>query len=726
MDRRTFNKLVAAGVGRLPSLSNRQGSTAAYAHNANPEPPGKWPGQVYRRLLVDTHIPDWNPLLLSRFNAAEYVATIAGAGFKALMQYAISCAGLCLWRTKIGTMHRNMHGRDYFGEVMNECARHGLQRVAYFHVIWDNHAFVTQPNWRFQPADGEDRILKGRYGYTCINSPYRHYALALARELVTNYEFEGIFNDMILWPGVCYCPYCTARFWKEHNAEPPRVVDWDDSLWRTFQAARQRWMLEFAQEFTDTVKKVRSITVEQQFGTVFADWRAGVPLQLGTETCDYVGGDFYGGPAQFSLVCKAFNSLSRKRPFEFMTSLTSNLTDFVTLKPTQELQIESGVPMIHSAAFLAIDALKPDGTLHHEVYDMLRRINAERASYEPFLGGKLLADVAIYYDKESMYNPEEQKVHVEQLTAPHRTPHFEAVIGWARILRAGHIPFGVITNITLNQLADYRAVILPNVLEMTSDQATLFRAFVRQGGVVYASGSTSLSRLDKRYLLEDVLGVRYQGRVGTLVTYFTPKDEWLKRIAWPQSNIIYNGTMIQVTALPTAEILASVTLPFVNPEAIDVIKSNFAQIISDPPALTPGSDPALVVNTYGRGKAIWAAAPLESSDHRVNGELIRSLLQRIVGSPWWFEADIHPAVEVTLFDQPNKQRLLLGLLNMQEQLPLVPVSGTLRVRMPVGRHPVSITRVPTHQRIHFEMVGPYLEFHVEPFDVLSMTLIEYA
>jgi hypothetical protein len=214
--------------------------------------------------------------------------------------------------------------------------------------------------------------------------------------LVSQYEFEGIFNDMILWPGVCYCAHCTARFRKEHHAEPPRIVDWNDPLWRTFQAARERWLYEFADDFTKAVKSLRPITVEHQFATVFSSWTAGVPLTMGTQTMDSVGGDFYGGVAQFSLACKALNSLNRVRPFEFMTSRTNDLTDFVTIKPYEQLRTESFLPTIHSGALLTIDALNPEGTINHKVYEVLGRINDERKAYEPFLGGKLLADVAIY------------------------------------------------------------------------------------------------------------------------------------------------------------------------------------------------------------------------------------------------------------------------------------------------------------------------------------------
>jgi hypothetical protein len=731
MDRRTFNKVLTTGAMGLavPRSFVRAQQSASAGGTA---PPTQWPGQVYRRLLVDNHVPDWDPVFLSRFDPVDYVGTIAGAGFQALMQYAIGDAGLCLWRTKIGQMHGGMRGRDYFGEVMDQCKRRGLHRTALFLSIWDNHAYEHHPDWRFQPEEGEDRIMQGRYGYTCPNTPYRDYALALVRELVSNYDFEGIFNDMIIWPGVCYCPYCTARYWKEYNTEPPRIVDWDDPEWRRFQAGRQRWLFEFADEFTKTAKSVRPIHVEHQFATVFHDWRAGVSLRIGTEASDSVGGDFYGGLTQFSLACKAFNGLNRVRPFEFMTSATNNITDFVTMKPLDELRAESLLPTIHSAALLTIDACNPDGTINHNVYELLGKINRERAPYEPFLGGSLMADVAIYYDKESMYDPDEKGVHVVSLFFPElkapKSPHFDGVSGAARILREGHIPFSVITNATLEQLKDYRAVIVPNVLELTAEQAAQFRSFVDQGGVLYASGPSSLDRFNKtgpRYLLEDVLGMHYKGKLGTQVTYLTPKDDELKKIIWPQNEIIHNGPMIQAEASPGAEVLGTVTLPYVDPETIHVIGSHFAQQICDPPAPTAGTDPGLVINSFGRGKAVWVAAPIEASPHAVNARLILSLLHRVLPRPYHFEVEAHPSVEMTLYHQPENQRLLAGLLNMQQQLPPIPLGATVQVQVPSGRRATRVVRVPDRETIPFEKAGPYVKFRIEPFEVLAMAIVEY-
>ena len=37
-------------------------------------------------------------------------------------------------------------------------------------------------------------------------------------------------------------------------------------LWRSFQKAREQWMLEFAKTVTQTIKQTRPVSVYQQFG----------------------------------------------------------------------------------------------------------------------------------------------------------------------------------------------------------------------------------------------------------------------------------------------------------------------------------------------------------------------------------------------------------------------------------------------------------------------------
>src|ERR1039458_7994199 len=124
MNRRTFNAIFGGGAMSVAGGAWPKGEALANPQSMEAQSqPRKWPDVAYSRLLVDTHIPDWDPHLLANFDAAEYVHTVAQAGFQSLMQYAKSHLGLCLWQTKVGPLHANMKGRDYFGEVMKECRK---------------------------------------------------------------------------------------------------------------------------------------------------------------------------------------------------------------------------------------------------------------------------------------------------------------------------------------------------------------------------------------------------------------------------------------------------------------------------------------------------------------------------------------------------------------------------------------------------------------------------
>jgi len=222
--------------------------------------------------------------------------------------------------------------------------------------------------------------------------------------------------------------------------------------------------------------------------------------------------------------------------------------------------------------------------------------------------------------------------------------------------------------------------------------------------------------------------VRYKGTLGTLITYFTPKDDKVKEAIWPQFHVEFSGSMIKGEALPGSQVLATVTLPHVPWESERVIGSHFADIESSQPALTPGSDPALVQHAFGKGRAVWLAAPLESSHsgaEEANGRLVLSVLRRVFPGPYYFEADTHPSVEMTLFHQPDKKRLLAGLLNMQQQLPPIPVGATVRVQVPSGRRAMRVVSIPEQKTIPFEEAGPYTQFQLRPFDALAMALVEY-
>jgi hypothetical protein len=229
-----------------------------------------------------------------------------------------------------------------------------------------------------------------------------------------------------------------------------------------------------------------------------------------------------------------------------------------------------------------------------------------------------------------------------------------------------------------------------------------------------------------RYLLEDLFGVRYKGTLGTLWSYLTPQDGQLKKVIWPQDALSYPGPMINAETTGGAQVLATITLPFDDPSQENCINGRYAQAGRFPPALTPGTSPGLVVHSYGQGKAIWVAAPVESGEDSINGKLVAALLKRFLPGPYHFEADTHPAVEMTLFHQRESRRLLATLLNLDWHFATVKLNATLRIHIPEGRTANAVWALPERKAIPFKRNGEYVEFQLEPFESITMAAVDYA
>lgn len=108
----------------------------------------------------------------------------------------------------------------------------------------------------------------------------------------------------------------------------------------------------------------------------------------------------------------------------------------------------------------------------------------------------------------------------------------------------------------------------------------------------------------------------------------------------------------------------------------------------------------------------------------VYGRLVSHLIRRVLPGPYHFEADTHPAVEITLFHQADKKRVLLSLLNAQTQTPTIAVGATVRVLVPGT--PKRVLRLPEQKEISIERSGPYVQVVIPSFKILAMVMLEYT
>ncbi|MCX6992314.1 MAG: family 10 glycosylhydrolase [Kiritimatiellaeota bacterium] len=685
-----------------------------------------WCETRYRGNLVDMHIPDWNSKFLSEFDSKTYVDMLEKAHVNAAYLYASSCLGICYWPTKVGHQHNRIKGRDILGERIHECHRRGMDVIVY-HNWWSKWAYDAHPDWRFVTAKGENTAdylwTPGHYGVCCFNSPYSDFLIAQIEELCAGYAFEGLWIDMIFWPyTVCYCSHCRRRYHEETGKDLPKIVNWENPEWVAFQRRREAWLADYVGRITATARRLKpGITVGYQFAAWSLGWICGV----GSKFCahsDYASGDFYGGAAEQSFVCKLFMHLTEKPLFEFMTSRCPDLNDHTTMKSRELLAAQAYSALAHNGRIFFIDAIDPVGTLNPNVFDELGAVAEKTMPYEPFLtpDAKPLADVGIYFNFESMINPKDNGKPVAAAGAA-GVPLTAAITNIARTLMQGHVSYGVLTPKNLNKLHEFPIIVLPELFMIDASEADALRNYVQQGGCLYATRSTSLLTKDgvkqADFLLADVFGISWTGETVEEVTYMapTPGNEGLFAPYTAKHPLTIKGAQMKVKARDSAHVLATITLPYTDPK--DPLK--FSSAISNPNGI-PTSDPAIVLNQYGKGKVLYVAGCLDCMEHDAHRTIFRRLLDTIAPQQPRLKTDVPKSVEALVFDQAAEKRLIMSVLNFQADLPNIPVIGArIAVRLD-GRRPLKLLRFPENTAVKFMQRNGYAEFEIPRIDTFLM------
>jgi len=712
---------------------------------ADMTPKEPWFTHAYRRAVIDMHIPDWDPAFLSKFDPNRYADMLVKSHAQSIVCYCQSHVGLFNYPTKVGRQHQAFAGRNIMQEMIDACHKRDIAVQLYTSLIFDRTAADDHPEWRMRTWDGKIQGEGGRHGVLCINSPYREYVRSFVTEISQNFNFEGIRFDMTFWPWLCFCEHCQKRFDAEVGGEIPKTINWFDEKWVAFQRRRESWLVEFAKIATDTVREHRpSATVEHQASTFPLNWMFGVTAPLAAQN-DFLQGDFYGDALQGSFVRKLLENLTPKRPFGYETSFSVSLADHTARKSTALLEAKASAAIADHAAFIFIDAIDPVGTVNPNPHERMGQVFEKLMPYYDQLGGERVRDIAIYYSPES-------KLSFFGNGKPVASPdtsdtHTSASMQAARRILEAHLPLGVVTKQSLLEwqaaykglpedergdafdkdelpgLKGVRVLVLASVNMLDADESDAIRDWVRMGGRLYASAGTSIvdtrGRVNKDFQLADVFGV------SLVEPYWSDRPRFLAPTqAGSKLFIDFDadypafctqfGPKIKVRS--DAHVLATTTLPWPAPKP-----SQFASIHSNPP-WTKTEEPELVRNSFGRGQVIFSASPIEMVE--TLGDTFTQLVKSLLPTPH-FAVEAPKCVEVTLFEQPDRNRAVLALVNFQKELPNIPINGINVVLRP-GRTTSRIVQLPsgTEMKRSLREDGT-VSFASPKLETLQMFAIEY-
>ena len=679
-----------------------------------------WFQTAYRRAVIDMHIPDWDEKFLSQLDPAELAARLVESRAQSIVLYCQSHVGLFNFPTKVGQQHRGLDGRNVLKDLIDRCHANQIAVVLYTSLIFDRWAGDQHPEWRIRTWDDKIQGEGGRHAVLCVNSPYREYVGSFVQEICENFDFEGIRFDMTFWPWLCYCQHCRQRFSNEVGGEIPTVVNWLDEKWVAFQRCRERWLVEFAELATSTVKNLKpAASVEHQSSTYPLNWMFGVTAPL-AEQNDFLQGDFYGDQLQGSFVRKLLENLTPNRPFGYETSFSVSLRDHTAMKSAELLEAKAAAAIADSAAFIFIDAIDPIGTVNPRAHQRMGRVFDRLLPYYEHLGGERVADVGIYYSLESKFS---FAGNGRPVSNPDTTDaHTESAMQCAARLISCHIPFTVITKKDLlTRLRGLKLLILPNVNMMDEEECTAISAWVRGGGKLLASGGSSA--VDKKgallddFRLADCFGVKlvkadWQGRPHYIAP--TSSGQPLFPEFDPKYPAFTTGYGFTVTPLEGAEVLATRTLPWPAPDG-----SQFSSIHSDPPWLQT-DEPEIIFHRCGAGAAIYTSSLLENlaTLEETYIRLIHKLHHQ-----YSFVVYAPACVEATLFSQPERNRLVLSLVNFQDDMPNLPIDG-IDIRLSLGK-PVQVVKLlPVGGEMRVHRRGDEIAFRAPRLETLAMFAIE--
>lgn len=648
-----------------------------------------------RHILLDMHIPDWHPRFLSQFDPQHMIEMYKRGNADAVMVYCNSHAGECFYPTKVGRMHQGLKGRDVIQETILGLHANDIAVCGYYSSIFNNWAYREHPEWRIQGA-GLTTLFpdeNSRYGICCPNNPdYHAFQKAQVAELASNYPFDAFFFDMVFWTDVCLCEHCQRRLVAEDGIQIPESVDWRSPKWCTFQAARERWLGSQFGELVQVVKTYRDIPVFSNASTYTHSWLEGVTDHVLRHN-DLVGGDFGfdtdGKLAYINLFAQKSRSVA-----QYMNAFSGYIGGSSAMKSLQHQIDNVLLAAMFGAQFMAIDAIEPEGTVNPAFYDCLSEVFTLAQPHSNDAGGRLVADVAVYFSESSRISLEDNGISLKRNyhTPAEHLPHIAALRGAMRALVAAHIPAHVITMSDLDHLADYRVIILPNVLRVNDAEVNALRNYVAQGGHLYASGYTSLFHTDRGdhddFQLADVFGCHFSAEEPLTVAYAKPQVKELEHAIAPRqyachgfgSSLIRHHMpsidLLRFETTPATEVLATLTRPYGDGGGTRD-DENWASIHASPP-WEDTDQPLIVRHQFGNGQVIYSGADFEA-DGQIGGEhtehvayiadegprnLFLSLIYMLLESSPTLTVKTDENVVVNIIHNEEKQLLQCNILNM--------------------------------------------------------------
>ncbi|MCX6622715.1 MAG: alpha-L-fucosidase [Acidobacteria bacterium] len=575
---------------------------------------------------------EWRRGLGGKFDAQAFVARCKRAGAVEIIWVDKWIDGLVFHDTKTTSYKAE---RDFLGELSRECRKQGVKLLAYFNTFYDDNPEFAA--WRALDQRGRPLVLSPGWPSALVSmySPYREKIFEQIRELLVDYNVDGLWFDVPKYPSISYDKWSQEAFRKQFGRAMEDAMPLERrkfSLDSTVQ-----WSLDVAAY----ARKVKPSAILVPHG--FFD-----PLNVGgpnyairmVEHASSFTVELHTGDAQEAL---AGVLAGMTKPAE-AGSLISDFW-FTPLEGAPPKTSKSGSESLAEVAtvfttglnlYLAL-VLGHDGTADEATLALLDQAGAWLKSRRPYLqAAKSYSDVGIVLGTA---NGEDRDW--PGASGPEGAGSFRNVLDLgaieAHLRRSGFAPRRFLTSRNSRKWDSIppgiRTLIVPDRVSLTAEDAQKVRDFATRGGTVLAFGrgvSLGVSGMDVGKA-DEIFGIRSAG-------YVLP-NPWADG-----TRLELNGKFVPLQAL----------LIHTRPTTAETVLWAENRI--------EGGMPGLTRNRTGVGKAYFCA--VAESALAGKPEVMSAIWKETIGEPLWRIPEESGRYRVRLREQRGRR-----LIHVIDSLP---------------------------------------------------------
>jgi len=571
--------------------------------------------------------------------------------------YSVSAKGsFPLFPSKVLPYHEDL-ATDLYPWLVEEGHRRGIVMMSWEYLNTAPLVTEQHPDWRVRYLDDDSRTTPRDDHFVCFLSPYGELLKEYCVEVLEELGFDGIWFDGCYLFGTgggrqrwtCCCERCAKAFRDATGLRIPQRIDWADPIFHSFVEWRYGFFEDYWASLASYVRQrsPEGLIVFNYFNRHYRGADSGSPMRRRSMDA-LVAGE--GTSLTVQMQTKVQRAVSPNYPSEVWT----NLHDGVKLGYPSRPDPDPAACIFYAQAAATAGGYASFGLGPHprELKRSLSAMSEVLDPMAPFIGGDPARLCGLVFSGAT-------KDCAHPAAPNHNKPAVDAVYGLGYLLDALHYPYEILLDnqLTLPELRPYAAVLLPDVQCMADEAAPELEAYVRDGGVLVATGQTGVKTPRgaprERGVLDDLLGV--SARFDELNhCVIEPQTDLLLRNGLPPRCMISGAARLvevrdDVTVLATA-----VQTRHVSGAAM------FSGKRGEP--APPLTGVAVCERKLGAGRVVLVAPNIGADYSQNPNRRSRELVRRVTGPlPLSFETDAPPNVVVSAWRQPG--RLVLHLLN---------------------------------------------------------------